>query len=89
MIPRSSKTRCPMIADGKQMSTNNARRLTIAKSWTYAPAWRAGQLCLIPVESWVEPYLLGPGLTQRVVVVPAHGRRACRSGRALQRMDGP
>lgn len=38
------------------MSTNNARRETIAKSWTFAPAWRAGQRCLVPVESWVEPY---------------------------------
>lgn len=56
MIPRSSKTRRPMTADGKPMSTNNARRETLAKSWTYAQAWRAGQRCLIPVESWVEPY---------------------------------
>lgn len=56
MIPRSSKTRRPMTADGKPMSTNNARRETLAKSWTFAPAWRAGQRCLIPAESWVEPY---------------------------------
>ena len=56
MIPRSSKTRRPMTAGGKPMSTNNARREMLAKSWTFAPAWRAGQRCLIPVESWVEPY---------------------------------
>jgi len=56
MIPRSSPTRRPTTRDGTPMSTNNARRETLAKSWTFAPAWRAGQRCLIPVTSWVEPY---------------------------------
>lgn len=56
MIPRSSKTRRPVTAEGRPMSTNNARRETLARSWTFAPAWRAGQRCLIPVESWLEPY---------------------------------
>jgi putative SOS response-associated peptidase YedK len=56
MIPPSSKTREPRTGQGKRMSTNNARRETIATAWTYRFAWSKSQRCLIPAESYDEPY---------------------------------
>lgn len=56
MIPPNSKTNIPTGKDGKRMSTVNARREGVAKSWTYGGAWRKGQRCIIPAESYVEPY---------------------------------
>lgn len=50
MIAPGSKTAKPM------GQTNNARRETVATRRTYAPAWLAGQRCIIPAESFVEPY---------------------------------
>ena len=50
MIAPSSKTRKPM------GQTNNARRETLTTRRTYAPSWLAGRRCLIPAESFVEPY---------------------------------
>lgn len=56
MIPPHSKTRIPYTRAGERMSTNNARRETITTSWTFSPAWKAGQRCIVPVQHWVEPY---------------------------------
>jgi putative SOS response-associated peptidase YedK len=56
MIPLSSKTRTPMTSKGTRMSTNNCRRETMAKAWTFSLAWKRGQRCLIPAESYDEPY---------------------------------
>lgn len=56
MIPRNSKTSVPKTAEGKRMSTFNARRETMAKAWTFSNAWRKGQRCLIPAQLFVEPY---------------------------------
>lgn len=56
MIPRGSDTKIPTTTKGQRMSTNNARRETIAKSWTYGDAWQKGRRCLIPADSYVEPY---------------------------------
>lgn len=56
MIPGTSKTRTPTTRDGRRMSTNNARRETVATAWTYSSAWKAGQRCLIPAWSYDEPY---------------------------------
>lgn len=56
MIPRGSNTNIPTKADGKRMSTQNARREGIATAWTYRDAWAKGQRCLIPADSYVEPY---------------------------------
>lgn len=39
--------------------TNNARRETLATRRTYSGAWQAGKRCLIPAESFVEPYYPG------------------------------
>ena len=55
MIPPSSKTRTPRTTKGQRMSTNNCRREGMAKSWTFGQAWRAGQRCLIPAETFDEP----------------------------------
>ncbi|MDO9404891.1 MAG: SOS response-associated peptidase family protein [Polaromonas sp.] len=55
MIPPSSATRTPKTAKGQRMSTNNCRRESMAKSWTFGQAWRAGQRCLIPAENFDEP----------------------------------
>ncbi|MGE0497050.1 MAG: SOS response-associated peptidase [Ramlibacter sp.] len=56
MIPPSSKTRTPTTSSGKRMSTNNARIEGVAKAWTFRFAWGRGQRCLIPAESYDEPY---------------------------------
>jgi putative SOS response-associated peptidase YedK len=56
MIPHNSKTRIPMTREGRRMSTNNARRETVASAWTYRFAWGRGQRCLIPADSYDEPY---------------------------------
>lgn len=56
MIPPHSKTRIPYTRVGERMSTNNARRETIASAWTFAPAWKSGQRCIVSAWYWVEPY---------------------------------
>ena len=56
MIPGTSKTRTPTTRDGRRLSTNNARRETVATAWTFSRAWKAGQRCLIPAWSYDEPY---------------------------------
>ena len=56
MIPQQSKTHIPNGKDGKRMSTSNARREGMARSWTYGGAWRKGRRCIIPADSYVEPY---------------------------------
>lgn len=56
MIPPRSKTHVPTTADGRRMSTNNARTESVGSTWTYAGPWKAGQRCLIPAQSYVEPY---------------------------------
>lgn len=56
MIPPHSETNLPKAQDGKRLSTFNARREGMAKTWTYRNAWRKGQRCLIPAQLFVEPY---------------------------------
>ena len=56
MIPSGSATRTPLTKQGKRMSTNNARTETIASAWTYRFPWARGQRCLIPADSYDEPY---------------------------------
>lgn len=56
MIPPYSKTRIPTLPTGARMSTNNARRERMATAPTYRDAWRKGQRCIIPAESFDEPY---------------------------------
>ena len=56
MIPPNSKTHIPTGKDGKRLSTVNARREGMAKSWTYGGPWRKGQRCIIPAQLYVEPY---------------------------------
>lgn len=56
MIPPRSATRTPTTSQGRRMSTNNARRETVATAWTFAGAWKAGRRCLIPALSYDEPY---------------------------------
>ena len=56
MIPPSSKERTPKTREGRRMSTNNARRETVATAWTYRFPWQRGQRCLIPAAWFQEPY---------------------------------
>jgi putative SOS response-associated peptidase YedK len=56
MIPPDSKERNPKTKQGKRMSTNNARTETVASAWTYRFPWQRGQRCLIPADSFDEPY---------------------------------
>lgn len=56
MIPPNSKERTPKTREGRRMSTNNARRETVATAWTFRYPWSRGQRCLIPAEWFQEPY---------------------------------
>jgi putative SOS response-associated peptidase YedK len=56
LIPPSSKTQKPTTSTGRPMSTNNARIETVATAWTYRFPWARGQRCLIPADSYDEPY---------------------------------
>jgi putative SOS response-associated peptidase YedK len=56
MIPRGSNTNIPTTSKGQRMSTNNARREGIATAYTYRDSWQRGRRCLIPAESYDEPY---------------------------------
>lgn len=65
MIPPDAPTRKPTRKikgkDGKPdklapLYTNNARRETIASAWTYRFPWSRGQRCLIPCDSFDEPF---------------------------------
>jgi putative SOS response-associated peptidase YedK len=56
MIPPSSKERTPKTREGQRMSTNNARRETVASAWTFRFPWQRGQRCLIPATWFQEPY---------------------------------
>jgi putative SOS response-associated peptidase YedK len=38
------------------MSTTNARRESMAKAWTFGPAWSSGRRCIIPALAFDEPY---------------------------------
>jgi len=55
LIPPFSRSRVPMLPDGRRMSTNNARRERMATAPTFRDAWRRGQRCIIPAESYDEP----------------------------------
>jgi putative SOS response-associated peptidase YedK len=57
LIPSASRTREPMLASGRPMSTNNLRTENIGKQRTVlGPVWKRGQRCLIPAWSYDEPY---------------------------------
>lgn len=42
--------------DGNRLSTNNCRMETMQTSQVFRHAWTHGQRCLIPADSWDEPY---------------------------------
>lgn len=50
MIPKNK-----MAPGVKRFSTMNARAETIGELTSYAKAWRAAQLCLIPMQNFFEP----------------------------------
>ena len=56
MIPPFAKERIPKGRDGRPLSTNNTRRETISTAPTFRHAWKTGRRCLIPAQSWDEPY---------------------------------
>ncbi len=56
LIPPNSSTRVPMLPTGQRLSTNNARRERLATAPTYRAAWMRGQRCIIPADSFDEPY---------------------------------
>lgn len=55
LIPPNSPTRSPSLPNGQRMTTNNARRERLASAPTYRNAWRRGQRCIIPADSFDEP----------------------------------
>lgn len=57
MIPPGSLERKPRSkTTGRPLSTNNARRETVATTWTFRYPWQRGQRCLIPAWWVQEPY---------------------------------
>jgi len=56
IIPAKSPTRKPVLPNRRPMSTNNARRERLSSAPIYRNAWSRGQRCLIPAESFDEPY---------------------------------
>ena len=56
MIPPFAKERTPTARNGRPLSTNNARRETMATAPTFRNAWKKSRRCLIPALSWDEPY---------------------------------
>jgi putative SOS response-associated peptidase YedK len=50
MVP---KTHIPVGV--KRFSTMNARAETVGQLRSFAPSWRAGQLCLVPMHAFFEP----------------------------------
>jgi putative SOS response-associated peptidase YedK len=57
MIPPDSPTHKPTSKrTGRPLSTNNARRETVASAWTFRFPWARGQRCLIPADWYQEPY---------------------------------
>lgn len=56
MIPENSPTRIPLLSNGRPMSTNNCRTERMATAPTFRNSWKRGQRCLIPAESYDEPY---------------------------------
>ena len=80
MIPPGSLERIPRSKiTGRPLSTNNARRETVATTWTFRYPWQRGQRCLIPAWWVQEPYWgisHADLLTASPKSVPWHFRRA-------------
>lgn len=56
MIPPWSEGMVPTNSKGGRLSTNNCRRETMATAPTFRDAWKKGRRCIIPAESYDEPY---------------------------------
>lgn len=65
LTPSLSPTLKPATPQGKELSTNNARRETMAKAYTFGASWKAGRRCLIPAWAFYEPYW-APGAQKSV-----------------------
>lgn len=52
---------------GRQLSTQNARSETVGRLPTYRQAWAQSQLCLVPMQAFVEPcYETGRNVWTRI-----------------------
>lgn len=80
MIPPGSTDRVPRSkTTGRPLSTNNARRETVSKAWTFRFSWQRGQRCLIPAWWYQEPYWgisHADLMTAAPKSIPWHFRRA-------------
>lgn len=80
MIPPGATDRVPRSkTTGRPLSTNNARRETVATAWTFRFPWARGQRCLIPAWWYQEPYWgisHGDLMTATPKSIPWHFRRA-------------
>lgn len=56
MIPPNSKTHIPTGKDGKRLSTVNRTARKHGQVMDVRRPWRKGQRCIIPAQSYVEPY---------------------------------
>lgn len=55
LIPDSSPTKRPTTRNRKPLSTNNARRESVATAASFARPWAQGQRCLVPADAYYEP----------------------------------
>lgn len=51
----SAMTRAENLAKAQKLSTFNARSEGAARSFTFGNAWRRGQRCIVPAETFFEP----------------------------------
>jgi putative SOS response-associated peptidase YedK len=56
LIRKGAPDRVQKNAQGRPISTNNARIESVATKPTYRDAWKNGQRCLIPAVLYLEPY---------------------------------
>ncbi len=56
LIRKGAPDRIQKNAQGRPISTNNARIESVATKPTYRDAWKNGQRCLIPAMLYLEPY---------------------------------
>lgn len=84
MIPKQR-----MAPGVKRYATMNARAETVGQLRSYAPAWRAGQLCLVPMHAYYEPnYESGVPVRWRIGMADGAAFAVAGLYRTWQDVDG-
>lgn len=74
---------------GKHYTTINARAETVGQLRSYKPAWQRGQLCLVPMQAFVEPcYETGKNVWTRIGLASGEPFAVAGMWRGWQEADG-